>query len=136
MRIMRPHIGSTEHQLLQCVPWVVFIYRFHCTSTTTVCPLGGLYIQVPLYINYYNVSLGWSLHTGSTIRQLLQCVPCVVFIYRFHCTSTTTFCSLGGLYRQVPLYINYYSVSLGGLYIQVIPDIPSHLVPTFLTQLV
>ena len=22
--------------------------------------LGGLYIQVPLYINYYNVSLGWS----------------------------------------------------------------------------
>ena len=43
---------------------------------TTVCPLGGLYIQVPLYINDYNVSLG-------------------------------------GLYIQVPLYINDYNVSLG-----------------------
>ena len=125
---------STIYQLLQCVPWVVFIYRFHCTSTTTVCPLGGLYIQVPLYINYYSVSLGWSLYTGSTIYQLLQCVPRVVFIYRFHCTSSTTVCPLGGtylytgstvhqlrttvcplggLYTQVPLYINYYNVSLG-----------------------
>ena len=36
---------------------VVFIYRFNCKTTTT-CPLGGLYVQVPLYINYYNVSLG------------------------------------------------------------------------------
>ena len=90
-----------------------FIYRFHCTSTTTVCLLGGLYIQVPLYINYYNVSLGWSLHTGSTVHQPLQCVPWVVFVYMFHCTSTTTVCPLGGLYIQVPLYINYYNVSLG-----------------------
>ena len=80
-----------------------------------VCPLGGLYIQVPLYINYYSVSLGWSLYTGSTVHQLLQCVPWVVFVYRFHCTSTTTVCPLGGLYIQVSLYINlvYYSVSLG-----------------------
>ena len=113
------YTGSTVHQLLQCVPWVVFIYRFHCTSTTTVCPLGGLYIQVPLYINYYGVSLGWSLYTGSTVHQLLQCVPWVVFIYRFHCTSTTTVCPLGGLYIQVPLYINYYSVSFGWSFIQV-----------------
>ena len=106
--------GSTVHQLLQCVPWVVFMYRFNCTSTTTVCPLGGLYVQVQLYINYYSVSLGWSLYTGSTVHQLLQCVPWVIFIYRFHCTSTTTVCPLGGLYNvQVPLYINYYSVSLG-----------------------
>ena len=45
---------------VQCVPWVVFIYRFQCTSTTTVCPLGGLYnIQVRAHI---------------------------------HCTSTTTVC--------------------------------------------
>ena len=107
------YVGSTVHQLLQCVPWVVFIYRFHCTSTTTVCPMGGFYIQVPLYINYYSVFLGWSLYTGSTVYQLLQCVPWVVFIYRFHCTSTTTVCPLGGLYIQVSLYINYYSVSLG-----------------------
>ena len=107
------YTGSTVHQLLHCVPSVVFIYRFHCTSTTTVCPLGGLYIQVPLYINYYIVSLGWSLYTGSTVHQLLQCVPWVVFIYRFHCTSTTTLCPLGGLYIQVPLYIDYYKVSLG-----------------------
>ena len=98
---------------MQCVHLVVFIYRFHCTSTTTVCPLGGLYIQVPLYINYYSVSLGWSLYTGSTVHQLLQCVPWVVFIYRFYCTSTTTVCPLGGLYIQVLLYINYYIVSLG-----------------------
>ena len=83
------YTGYTVHQLLQCVPWVVYLYRFHCTSTTTVCPLGGLYIQVPLCINYYSVSLGWSLHTGST-----------------SCTSTTTVCPLGGLYIQVPLYIN------------------------------
>ena len=100
-----------EHVFSLCR--VVFIYRFHCTSTTTVCPLGGLYIQAPLYINYYSVSLGWSLYTGSTVHQLLQCVPWVVFIYRFHCTSTTTVCPLGGLYIQVQLYINYYSVSLG-----------------------
>ena len=80
------HTGSTVHQLLQCVPWVVFTHRFYCiyTSTTIVCPLGGLYIQVPLYINYYSVSLGWSLYTGSTVHQLLQCVPWVVFIYRLH----------------------------------------------------
>ena len=125
------YTGSTVHRLLQCVPWVVFIYRFHCTSTTTMCPLGGLYIQVPLYINYYNVSLGWSLCTGSTVHQLLQCVPWwslyagstvhqllqyvpwVVFIYRLHRTSTITMCPLGDLYIQVPLYINYYNVSLG-----------------------
>ena len=107
------YTGPTVHQLLQCVPWVVFIYTSHCISTTTVCPLGGLYIQIPLYINYYSVSLGWSLNTGSTAHQLLQCVPWVVFIYRFHCTSTTTVCPLGGLYIQVPLYINYYSVSFG-----------------------
>ena len=107
------YTGSTVHQLLQCVPWVVFIYRFHCTSTATVCPSGGLYIQVPLYINYYSVSLGWSLYTGSTVHQLLQCVPWVVFIHRFHCTSTTTVCPSSGLYIQVPLYINYHSVSLG-----------------------
>ena len=69
-----------------CVPQVVFIYRFHCTSDTKVCPLGGLYIQVPLYIRYYSVSLGWSLYTGSTVHQLLRCVPWVVFIYRFQCT--------------------------------------------------
>ena len=131
-------LGGLHIQVPLCinyysVPWVVFIYRFHCTSTTTVCPLGGLYIQVPLYINYYSVylgglyiqvplyinyycnsmSLGWSSYIGSTIHQLLQCVPWVVFMYRFHCTSTTTVCSLGGLYIQVPLYINYYSVSLG-----------------------
>ena len=120
--------------LLHCVPRVVFIYRFHCASTTTMCPLGGLYIQVLLYINYvlhcvpwvifiyrfyctsttyYIVSLGWLLYTGSTAHQLLQCVPWVVFIYRFHCTSTTTLCPLGGLYIQVPLYINYYIDSLG-----------------------
>ena len=107
------YTGSTVHQLLQWVPWVVFIYRFHCTSTTTMCPLGGLYIQVPLYIIYYCVSLGWSLYTGSTVHQLLQRVTWVVFINRFHCTSTTTVCHLGGLYIQVPLYINYYSVFLG-----------------------
>ena len=107
------YTGSNISQLLQCFPWVVFIYRFHCTSTTTVCPLGGLYTQVPLYINYYNVSLGWSLYTGSTVHQLLQCVPWVVFIHRFHYISTTTMCPSGGLYIQVPLYINYYSVSLG-----------------------
>ena len=116
------YTGSHVHQLLQCVPWVVLIYRFHCTSTTTVCPLDGLYIQVPLYINYYNVSLGWSLYTSSTVHQLLQCVPWVVFIYRFHCTSTTTVCPLGGLFIQVPLYINYYNVSLGwSLYTGSIP---------------
>ena len=92
---------------------MVFVYRFHCTSTTTVSPLGGLYIQVLLYINYYNVSLGWPLYTGSTVHQPLKCVPSVVFIYRFHCTSTTEVCPLGCLYIQVPLYINYYSVSLG-----------------------
>ena len=50
--------------------------------------LGGLYIQVPLYINYFNVSFGWSLYTGSTVRQQLQCVPWVVFICRFHCICT------------------------------------------------
>ena len=38
-------------------------------------PLGGLYIHVPLYSNYYNMCLGWSLYTGFTIHQLLQCVP-------------------------------------------------------------
>ena len=65
---------------------MVFIHRFQCTSTTTVCPLGGLYIQVPMYINYYSA-------------------PLVVFIYRFHCTSTTTVCPWGGLYIQVPMYI-------------------------------
>ena len=92
---------------------MAFIYRFKCTSTTTVCPLGGLYIQVPLYINYNSVYLRWSLYTGSTGHQLLQCVPWVVFIYRFHSTSTTTVCPLGVLYIQVPLYINYYSVSIG-----------------------
>ena len=75
---------------------MVFIYRFHCTSTTTVCPLGGLYIQVLLYINYYSVSLGWSLYTGSTIHQL-----------------RTTMCPLGGLYVQVPLYVNYYNMAHG-----------------------
>ena len=107
------YTGYTVHQRLHCVPWVVFIYRLHCTSTTTVCPLGGLYIQVTLYINDYIVSLGWSLYTDSTVHQLLQCVPWVVFINRFHCTSTTTLCPLGGLYIQVPLYINDYIVSLG-----------------------
>ena len=107
------YTGSTVHQLPQCIPWVVFVYRFHCTSTTTLCSLGGLCIQVPLYINYYTVSLGWSLYTGSTVHQLLHCVPWVVFVYRFHCTSTTTMYPLGGLYIQVPLYINYHNVSLG-----------------------
>ena len=101
------YTGPTVHQLLQCVSWVVFIYRFHCTLTTTECPLGGLYIQAPLYINYYSVSLGWTLYTGPTVHQLLQCVPWVVFIYRSHCTSTTTVCPLGGLHIQVPLFINY-----------------------------
>ena len=117
------YTGSITHQLLQCVPWVVFIYRFHCTSTTTVCPLCGLYIQVPLYINYRNImSLGRSLYTGATAHQLLQCVPWVVFIYRFHCTLTTTVCPLGGFYNQVPLYIKYYIVcSVGGLYIRAHP---------------
>ena len=90
---------SIVHQILQCVPWVVFIYySFNC-----------------MYINYYSVSLGWLLYyyTGSTVHQLLQCVPWVVFIYRFHCTSTSesTVCLLGGLYIQVPLCINYYNVS-------------------------
>ena len=83
-----------------------------------MCPLGGLYIQVTLYINYYSVSLGWSLYTGSTVHQLLQCVPLVVFIYRFHCTSTTTVCLLGGLHKiniQVPQYLKYYNVSQNGL---------------------
>ena len=74
---------------------MVFIYRFHCTSTTTMCPLGGLHIQVPLTINYYIASLGRSLYTGSTVHRLLQCVPWVVFIIR------------------VPLTINYYIASLG-----------------------
>ena len=111
------YTGSTVHQLLQCVPWMVFIYRFHCTSTTTMCPLGGLYIQVPLYINYYSVSLGWSLYTGSTVHQLLQCVPWVVFLYRFHCTSTTTMCPLGGLYIQVQFHCTSTTTlcPLGGL---------------------
>ena len=71
------YTSSTLHQLLQCVPWVVFIYRFLCTSTTTVCPLGGLYIQVPLYINYYSVSSG-----GLYIQVRAH----------IHCTSTTTVC--------------------------------------------
>ena len=106
---------ATVHQLLQCVPWLVFIYRFHFISTTTMWPLGGLYIQVPLYINYYNVSLGWSLYAGFTVHQLLQCVLWVVFICRFQCASTITMCPLVGFYMQVQnlLYINYYSVSLG-----------------------
>ena len=64
-----------------------------------MCPLGGLYIQVTLYINYYSVSLGWSLYTGNTVHQLLQCVPWVVFTYRLHCTSTATVCPLGCLYN-------------------------------------
>ena len=92
------------------------LHKTRATSkyeTATVCSMGGLYIQVPLYINYYSVSLGWSLHTGSAVHQLLQCVPWVVFIYRFHCTSTTTMCPLGGLYMQVPLYINYYNMAHG-----------------------
>ena len=115
MEIIHDKVNYINNLMLrmQCVPWVVFIYRFHCISTTIVCPLGGLYIQVPLYINYYNVSLRWPLYTGSTLHQLLQCVLWVVFIYRFHCTSTTIMCPLGGLYIQVPLYINYYSVSFG-----------------------
>ena len=97
----------TVHQILQCFTCVVFVYRFHCTSNTTVFPLGGICIQVPLHINYYNVSLGWSLYTGplyikyysvslgwslytgSTVHQLLQCVPWVVFVYRLRRTSTT-----------------------------------------------
>ena len=125
------HSCYAVEPVIQMCPLVVFIYRFHCASTTTMCPLSGLYTQVPLYINYYSVSLGWSLYTGSTIHQLLQRVPWVVFkyrfhctstttacplgglMYRFHCTSTTTACPLGGLYVQVPLYINHYSVSLG-----------------------
>ena len=74
------------------------MYRFQCTSTTTVCPFGGLYIQVQLYINYSNYRCPFGgRYTGSTA-----------------CTSTTTVCPLGGLYIQVPLYINYYSVSLLG----------------------
>ena len=53
-----------------------------CIKTTSLerppltGPLGGLYIQVPLYTNSYSVSLGWS-------------------------------------YIQVPLYINSYNLSLG-----------------------
>ena len=58
------------------MPWVVFVYRFHSTSATTTCPLGGLYVQVPLCINCYIVSLGWSLYTGST--PYVQYVPIVV----------------------------------------------------------
>ena len=88
-----------------CVsPWVVIIYRFYCTSNNTMCPLGGLicrfhcistntmchlgglYIQVRLYINLYNVSLGRSLYASSTVHQLIQCVPWVIFI--IHTTST------------------------------------------------
>ena len=68
------------------------LHKTRATSkykTATLFPMGGLYIQVPLYINYYSVSLGWSLHTGSAVHQLLQCVPWVVFIYRFHYTSIT-----------------------------------------------
>ena len=121
------YTGSTVHQLLQCVPRVVFIYRLHCTSTTTMCPLGGLYLQVPLYthyyivslgwslytgtlyINYYSVSLGWPLYTGSTVHPLLHCVPGVVFIYRFHCTSTTTVCLLGIVFRYTCHYYRYVS---------------------------
>ena len=103
------YTGSTVHQQLQCVPWVVFKYRFHCTTTTTVCPLGGLYIQVPLYNNYYSVTLGWSFCTGSTVHHQQQCVPWVAFIYRFHYTTTTTVLPLGGLFVQVPLYMNYYN---------------------------
>ena len=76
-----------------------------------MCPFGGLYIQVPLYINYsnYSVSLWWSLYTGSTVHQLLQCVLRVVFIYRFHCTLTTvtTVSPFGGLHIiQVPLHVH------------------------------
>ena len=113
---------------------MVFIYRFivHQLIQCVSC-MGGLYIQVTLYFNYYSVSLGWSLDTGYTVLQLLQCVPWVVFRYRSLYTSTTTVCPfigvviiyrlprtstttmwpLGGLYIQVTLYINYYSVSLG-----------------------
>ena len=90
------------------------IYRLHCKSSTKVCPLGGLNIQVPLYINYYSVSLGWFLYTGFTVHQLLRCAPWVVLIYRFHCTLTTTVCLLHGwLNIQVTLYINYFNTSLG-----------------------
>ena len=48
--------------VLQYVPWVVSICTgsTEYTLTTTLCPLGGLPIEVPLYINYYIVSLGWS----------------------------------------------------------------------------
>ena len=119
----------TIHQLLQCVTWVVFVYRFHFASTTTVCPLGGLCIQVLLYINYYSVpwvAFIYRFHCTSTtvqcisslgglciqvLRYINYSIPWVIF-YKFHCTSTTV-CPLGGLYIQVPLYISYYSVSLG-----------------------
>ena len=43
--------------------------------------MGGLCIHVPLYINYCSVSHGWSLYTGSTVHQLLQCVPWVALVY-------------------------------------------------------
>ena len=47
---------------------VVFQYRLHCTSTTTMAPLGGLYIQVPLcasthmYCMYNMYVLGSPVH--------------------------------------------------------------------------
>ena len=140
------YVGFTVHQLLQSVPWVVFIYRFplyisyysvslgwslytgYTVHQLLQCvPLGGLYLQVPLYthyyivslgwslytgtlyINYYSVSLGWPLYTGSTVHPLLHCVPGVVFIYRFHCTSTTTVCLLGIVFRYTCHYYRYVS---------------------------
>ena len=93
-------------------PTAIIIFVYVTDRTCQTCaPLDGLYLQVPLYINYYNVSLGWSLYTGSTVHQPLQCVPRVVFICRFHSTSTTTVSPLGGPYIQVPLYV--YTIAVG-----------------------
>ena len=105
----------TVHQIIQCVPWVVIIYRFYCTSTNTMCPLGGLYIQVRLYINQYNVSLGCSLYASSTVHQLIQCVPWVVFIIH---TSSTEHQLINPLH--VPLSGLYYMYRFNHTYLLIL----------------
>ena len=77
--IHKDHYGTIQYMYLTTVNHL-------CIKTTCLLFLGGLYKQVPLYINYYIVLLGWSLKTGSTVHQLLQCVPGMAIIYRFHCT--------------------------------------------------
>ena len=74
---------SGEIPLKHGSPSIRSIYRFYYTSTTTMFSLGGLHIQVPMYINYYCVSLGWSLYTGSTVY--VQYVVNLLLVNCYHC---------------------------------------------------